>query len=99
MLVYEPLNYMLFTPPEINPHIITNYNSFTIGSYVKVRKDYISGFNISSGCGYVKQISKNLFDVKYTPVYNSGRLHKNIPTSKAIVTIFHHDMTIPTEDR
>ena len=59
MLVYDNSNYVLFTPPEIKSRITTNYNCYTIGSYVEVFEDYIAGFNRSSSCGYIERIAKN----------------------------------------
>ena len=99
ILSYDATKLVLITPPEIKPFIKDNDHTFTIGSYVEVLEDYTTGLNRPSGCGYVKQITNDVMDVKFTPAHDGGRLHKNIPISKVITAILNQDMMIPTVKR
>ena len=91
---------ILFTSPDVKPYIVTtDLDRFTIGDYVQVLEDYTTGYNRPSGCGYVSRVTNDVVDVKFTPAHDGGRLHKDIPLTKAIPAILHQDMMIHTERR
>ena len=69
--MYNTSNVVLTTASEIKPFVKATVNHYKIGSYVKVIEDYSRSFNYLSGYGYIKRITNNGMDIKYTPAANN----------------------------
>ena len=72
-------------PPERK--MVVNFSEdfqpyLTRDSFVKVEEDFSAGKNRPEGYGYICNVrgvgAAVIYDVKFTPAYDGGRVHKNI---------------------
>ena len=74
---------IMATVSEIKPFIKAtdmNNNDFRVGDYIGVLTDFSYGYNMLTGCNFVKKVDDTLLITRYTPFHNGGRHHNNIPT-------------------